>query len=69
MCDIRDIFYIQELSLLFGKSKIVLKLKLFHMSGGHCHMGASSTSGCAFLYFPVKYGIQYRIELLSIMSA
>ena len=69
MCDLRDIFDIQELSLLFGKSKIVLKLKLFHMSGGHCHMGASSTSGCAFLYFPVKYGIQHNIELLSIMSA
>ena len=62
MCDLRDIFDIQELSLLFGKSKIVLKLK-------HCHMGVSSTSGCAFLYFPVKYGIQHNIELLSIMSA
>ena len=33
--------------------------KLVHMSGIHCHVCASSTSGCSFLYFTVKYCIEY----------
>lgn len=30
-----------------------------HMSGVHCHVCASSTSGCAFVYFTVQY---YRVQ-------
>ena len=39
--------------------------KLVHMSGVHCHMHASSTSGCAFVYFTVQYCIEYssRVSL------
>ena len=33
--------------------------KLVHMSGGLCHMCASSTSSCAFVYFTVQYCIEY----------
>ena len=29
--------------------------KLVHVSGVHCHVRASSTSGCAFVYFTVWY--------------
>ena len=35
-------------------------VKLVHMSGVHCHMRASSTSGCVFVYFTVLYRVQYR---------
>ena len=33
--------------------------KLVHTSGVHCHFCASSTSGCAFVYFTVQYCIEY----------
>ena len=33
--------------------------KLVHVSGVHCHVHASSTSGCAFVYFTVQYCIEY----------
>ena len=33
--------------------------KLVHVSGIHCHVCASSTSGCAFVYFTVQYCIEY----------
>ena len=33
--------------------------KLVHMSVIHCHVRASSTSGCAFVYFTVQYYIEY----------
>ena len=33
--------------------------KSVHMSGIHCHMHASSTGGCAFVYFIIKYCIEY----------
>ena len=33
--------------------------KLIHVSGVHCHVGASATSGCAFVYFTVQYHIEY----------
>ena len=33
--------------------------KLVHVSGIHCHVWASSTSGCAFVYFTVQYCIEY----------
>ena len=29
------------------------------MSGVHCHVRASSTSGCAFVYFTVQYCTEY----------
>ena len=29
-------------------------VKLVHVSGVHCHMRASSTNGCAFVYFSVQ---------------
>ena len=32
--------------------------KLVHESGVHCHVRASSTSGCAFMYFTVQYCIE-----------
>ena len=32
--------------------------KLVHVSGVHCHMRASSTSGCAFVYFTVQCCIE-----------
>ena len=34
--------------------------KLVHVSGIHCHVRASSTSGCAFVYFTVQYCIEYN---------
>ena len=34
-------------------------IKLVHVSGVHCHMHASSTNGCAFVYFAVQYFIKY----------
>ena len=34
-------------------------IMLVHISGVHCHVHASSTSGCAFLYFTVQYCIEY----------
>ena len=37
--------------------------KLVHMSGVHCHLRASSTSGCAFVYFIVQYCIDYSSTL------
>ena len=33
--------------------------KLVNMSGVHCHGCASSTNGCAFVYFTVQYGIEH----------
>ena len=33
--------------------------KLIHVSGVHCPVRASSTSGCAFVYFLVQYCIEY----------
>ena len=32
---------------------------LVHVSVVHCHMRASSASGCAFVYFTVQYYIEY----------
>ena len=34
-------------------------IKLVHMSGVHCHLRASSTNGCAFVYFAAQYYIKY----------
>ena len=34
-------------------------VKLVHESGVQCHMHASSTSRCAFVYFTVQYYIEY----------
>ena len=40
--------------------------KLVHVSGVHCHVCASSTSGCAFVYFTVLYRVQqYSIFISS----
>ena len=33
--------------------------KFAPVSGVHCHVRASSTSGCAFVYFTVQYCIEY----------
>ena len=33
--------------------------KLVHMSGIHCHVCASSTTGCSFLYLTMQYCIEY----------
>ena len=35
--------------------------KLVHMSGVHCHMRASSTSGCAFVYFTVQSTVKNKV--------
>ena len=32
--------------------------KLVHVSGVHCHVCASSTSNCGFIYFTVLYKVQ-----------
>ena len=42
--------------------------KLVHVSGVHCHVHASSTCGCAFVYFTVQYCIEYSstVSLLEI---
>ena len=37
----------------------VQSCKLVHESGVHCHVHASSTSGCAFVYFTVRYCIEH----------
>ena len=34
-------------------------IKLVHMSGVHCQLRASSTNGCAFVYFAAQYYIKY----------
>ena len=33
--------------------------KLIHVSGVHCHMCVSSTSGCSFVYLTIQYSIEY----------
>ena len=38
---------------------LIQTCKLVHVSGIHCHMHASSTNGCAFVYFIVHYYIEY----------
>ena len=35
-----------------------------HVSGVHCHVCASSTSGCAFAYITVHYCIQSVVQYL-----
>ena len=45
---------------------LVQSHELVHLSGLHCHMRASSTSGCAFVYFIVQYCIDYSIFLPSL---
>ena len=32
---------------------------LVHVSGVHCHVNASSASGCAFVYLTAQYCIEY----------
>ena len=39
-------------------ASLVRSHKLVHMSGVHCHVRASSISGCAFVYFTVLYRVQ-----------
>ena len=39
--------------------------KLVHVSGVHCHMCASSTSGCAFVYFTILYRAQWHSIFVS----
>ena len=34
--------------------------ELVHVFGLHCHMCATSTSGCAFVYFTVQYYVKYN---------
>ena len=43
-------------------------LELVHVSGVHCHACASSTSGCAFVYFAVPDGIE-RNSVVSLFQA
>ena len=38
---------------------------LAHMFGIHCHMCASFTTGCTFVYFTVQYYIEYSIFISS----
>ena len=45
----------------------VQSVKLVHMSGVRCHIRASSTRSCAFVYFPVAVQLEDRnngIEVL-----
>ena len=42
--------------------------KLVHVSGIQSHMRASSTSGCAFVYFTVQYCIEYS-STVSLLQA
>ena len=44
---------------------LVQSEKLIHMSEVHCHLRASSTSGCAFVSFAVQICIEYssRVSL------
>ena len=37
----------------------VQSCKLVHVSGVHCHVRASFTNGCAFVYLTVQYCIDY----------
>ena len=45
---------------------LVQSRELVHLPGLHRHMRASSTSGCAFVYFIVQYCIEYSIFLPSL---
>ena len=44
---------------------LVQSCELVYLSGLHCHMRASSTSGRAFVYFIVQYCMEYSIFLPS----
>ena len=61
--DIQKVSYIRTFKLRTFKDENmhshVQSCKLVHVSGIHCHMHASSTSGCAFVYFTVQYCIEY----------
>ena len=37
--------------------------KLVHVSGIHCHVCTSSTSGCAFVYFTIQYCIEWASQV------
>ena len=39
--------------------RVSRQVKLVHRSGAHCHICASRTNGCAFVYFTVQYYIEY----------
>ena len=39
---------------------LVQSEKLIHMSEVHCHLRASPTNGCAFVYFAVQSCIEHR---------
>ena len=42
--------------------------ELVHVSGAHCHVRASSTSGCAFVYFTVPDCIEHG-SIVSVFQA
>ena len=42
--------------------------ELVHVSGVHCHMSESSTSGCAFVYFGVPACIEHG-SIVSLFQA
>ena len=39
---------------------LVQSEKLIHMSEVHCHLHASPTNGCVFVYFAVQSCIEHR---------
>ena len=56
-----DLFEVIYISPLHTNLQVVnvQSRKLVHVPGVHCHVCASSTSGCAFVYFTVQYCIEY----------
>ena len=42
--------------------------ELVHVSGAHCHVRASSTSGCAFVYFAAPDCIEHG-SIVSVFQA
>ena len=44
------------------------QVKLVHRSGVHCHIYASCTNGCAFVYFTVQYYIEYSSAVSSFQA-
>ena len=41
------------------RTRVHMSSPVSYVSNLHCHMGTSSTSGCAFVYFTVQYCIKY----------
>ena len=57
-----------ELSKMQTCVHVSRQVKLVHRSGVHCHIYASCTNGCAFVYFTVQYYIEYSSAVSSFQA-